>query len=95
MSPVHHVDSSQVDQGLADLQAEQHQGDVGQLVLLLRQVVPQLKGGQALRKEGVGRCSSSKEVRPPRERVLGLNPAACSLSGGVLEQAALAHLPAQ
>ena len=62
MSPVHHVDPSQVDQGLADLQAEQHQGDVGQLVLLLRQVIPQLREGQVLRKQGVGWCSGGKWV---------------------------------
>lgn len=43
---MHHVDPSQVHQGLADLQAEQHQGDVSQSVLVLVQVVSQLQEQQ-------------------------------------------------
>lgn len=34
--PVHHVDSLEVDESFADLQAEQHQRYVRQLVLVLR-----------------------------------------------------------
>lgn len=42
-SPVHHVDPFEVDESFADLQAEQHQGYIGQLVLVLSQVDPQLQ----------------------------------------------------
>lgn len=42
-SPVHHVDAFEVDESFADLQAEQHQGYIGQLVLVLSQVDPQLQ----------------------------------------------------
>lgn len=44
--PVHHVDSLEVDQRFADLQAEQHQRYVCQRALVLRQVGPQLQEHQ-------------------------------------------------
>lgn len=44
--PVHHVDSLEVDERFADLQAEQHQRYVCQRGLVLRQVGPQLQEHQ-------------------------------------------------
>lgn len=41
--PVHHVDSLEVDERLADLQAEQHQRDVRQRALVLCQVGAELQ----------------------------------------------------
>lgn len=43
--PVHHVESLQVRQGFADLQAVQEQHRGGQVVLFLQQVIPQLSRG--------------------------------------------------
>lgn len=39
---MHHVDPPQVDQGFTDLETVQDQGHVGQILLVLGQVVPQL-----------------------------------------------------
>lgn len=43
--PVNHVESLQVSQRFADLEAVQEQRGRGQNVLLLHQVAPQLSGG--------------------------------------------------
>lgn len=48
LSPVNHVDPFEVNQGFADLQAEQHQSHIRQRVLVLSQVVSELQRRQSL-----------------------------------------------
>lgn len=50
---MHHVDPFEVDESFADLQAEQHQGYIGQLVLVLSQVVAQLQECQHTVRTGI------------------------------------------
>lgn len=55
---MHHVDPFEVDESFADLQAEQHQGYICQLVLVLSQVVPQLQECQHVRQAGISLTES-------------------------------------